>query len=43
MARTSARRELLAITGIGLTPTFVWVTAGAQPRLFAYIFRVSCS
>ncbi|SOD51072.1 amidohydrolase family protein [Pseudoxanthomonas wuyuanensis] len=30
--------ELLALTGIGLTPTFVWVTAGAQPRLFAYIF-----
>ncbi|WP_454832948.1 amidohydrolase family protein [Pseudoxanthomonas wuyuanensis] len=30
--------ELLALTGIGLTPTFIWVTAGPQPRLFAYIF-----
>lgn len=30
--------ELLALTGIGLTPTFTWVTSGPQPRLFAYIF-----
>jgi imidazolonepropionase-like amidohydrolase len=30
--------ELLALTGIGLTPTFVWVTGEPQPRLFAYIF-----
>lgn len=30
--------ELLALIGIGLTPTFTWVTSGPQPRLFAYIF-----
>src|SRR5690606_34469882 len=30
--------QLLAITGIGFTPTFVWATDEARPRLFAYIF-----
>lgn len=30
--------DLLALTGIGFTPTFVWVTTDAEPRLFAYIF-----
>ena len=30
--------DLLAITGVGLTPTFVWATQGASPRLFAFIY-----
>ncbi|GAB3383256.1 amidohydrolase family protein [Lysobacter fragariae] len=30
--------QLLAITGIGLTPQFVWATTDAEPRLFAFIF-----
>src|SRR5690606_2405526 len=30
--------QLLAITGIGFTPTFVWATDQARPRLFAYIY-----
>lgn len=30
--------DLLALTGIGFTPSFVWVTRGAEPRLFAYIY-----
>ncbi|GAB3365494.1 hypothetical protein GCM10027431_06540 [Lysobacter rhizosphaerae] len=33
--------DLLAITGVGLTPTFAWATQGSQgepPRLFAFIF-----
>ncbi len=30
--------ELFAVTGVDLTPTFAWVTAGANPRLFAYIY-----
>jgi hypothetical protein len=29
--------DLMAITGIGFTPTFVWATAGKTPRLFAFI------
>ena len=29
--------QLLALTGIGFTPTFVWATADASPRLFAFI------
>ena len=29
--------QLVALTGIGLTPTFAWATTGAQPRLFAFI------
>lgn len=32
------RVQLLAITGIGFTPTFVWATDEPRPRLFAYIF-----
>src|ERR1041384_4472958 len=30
--------QLLAITGIGFTPTSVWATTGEKPRLFAYIY-----
>ncbi len=30
--------DLLALTGIGFTPSFVWVTRSAEPRLFAYIY-----
>ncbi len=29
--------QLLAITGVGFTPTFVWATVEERPRLFAYI------
>ncbi len=29
---------LLSLTGIGFTPTFVWVTTDPEPRLFAYIY-----
>lgn len=29
--------QLLALTGVGLTPTFVWATTGEAPRLFAFI------
>ena len=39
---TNARGEkqtvqLLALTGIGLSPSFYWVTTGEQPRLFAVV------
>lgn len=30
--------QLLAFTGVGLTPTFAWATTGKTPRLFAFIF-----
>lgn len=30
--------QLVAMTGVGLTPTFAWATQGENPRLFAYIF-----
>jgi len=30
--------QLVAITGIGFTPTFVWATDEVRPRLFAFIF-----
>ena len=30
--------QLLALTGIGFSPTSVWATTGAKPRLFAYIY-----
>lgn len=30
--------QLLALTGQGFTPNFVWATEDAQPRLFAFIF-----
>lgn len=30
--------QLVELTGTGLTPTFVWATADAEPRLFAFIF-----
>ncbi len=29
--------QLVAMTGVGLTPTFAWATTGAEPRLFAFI------
>ncbi len=29
--------QLLAQTGIGLSPTFVWATTGTEPRLFAVV------
>ena len=29
--------QLVAITGIGFQPTFVWTTAGNEPRMFAFI------
>lgn len=39
VSRGSDRRKvaLMSITGVGLTPTFVWATADAKPRLFAMI------
>ena len=30
--------HLVAVTGVGLTPTFAWATTGANPRLFAFIY-----
>ncbi|MGH8026684.1 MAG: amidohydrolase family protein [Pseudoxanthomonas sp.] len=30
--------QLLAMTGVGLTPAFVWSTTGDNPRLFAFIY-----
>jgi len=30
--------QLVALTGIGFTPTFAWATTGKEPRLFAFIF-----
>lgn len=30
--------QLLAITGVGFTPAFVWATTGDRPRLFAFIY-----
>jgi Amidohydrolase family len=30
--------QLLALTGIGFTPTFIWTTTDAEPRMFAFIF-----
>jgi amidohydrolase family protein len=36
--------RLVAITGLGYSPIFAWITAGARPRLFAFVlpgvFRV---
>jgi imidazolonepropionase-like amidohydrolase len=32
------RVQLLAITGIGFTPSFAWATTGDAPRLFAFIY-----
>lgn len=29
--------QLVAMTGVGLTPAFAWSTTGDQPRLFAFI------
>lgn len=33
----SQRVQLVAQTGLGLSPTFGWVTTGANPHLFAFI------
>ena len=30
--------QLLALTGVGFTPTSVWATSGDSPRLFAFIY-----
>ena len=30
--------QLVALTGVGFTPTFAWATEGNSPRLFAFIF-----
>ena len=30
--------QLVAVTGVGLTPTFAWATTGEKSRLFAFIF-----
>ncbi len=30
--------QLLMLTGVGFTPTFVWATSDAEPRMFAVIF-----
>jgi len=30
--------QLLAVTGVGFTPSFAWATDEARPRLFAFIF-----
>ncbi|MDR6840917.1 amidohydrolase family protein [Pseudoxanthomonas sacheonensis] len=30
--------QLVAMTGVGLTPTFAWATTGDNPRLFAFIY-----
>jgi len=30
--------QLVAMTGVGLTPTFAWATTDADPRLFAFIY-----
>ncbi|MFD0323113.1 amidohydrolase family protein [Lysobacter gummosus] len=30
--------ELVALSGQGFSPSFAWVTTGANPRLFAFIF-----
>ena len=39
VTRGSERRDvqLVMLTGVGLTPQFVWATADAAPRLFAYL------
>ncbi|MFL6659372.1 MAG: amidohydrolase family protein [Massilia sp.] len=29
--------QLLAMTGLGLSPQFMWATTGAKPRLFAFV------
>lgn len=33
----SQRVQLLAQTGLGLSPTFLWATTGAKPRFFAFV------
>ena len=32
------RVQLVAMTGVGLTPAFAWATSGDNPRLFAFIY-----
>lgn len=40
VTRGTDRRKisLMSITGVGLSPTFVWATNEATPRLFAFIY-----
>ena len=40
VVRGSEKRtvQLVAVTGVGLTPTFAWATTGEKSRLFAFIF-----
>lgn len=40
VARGGEKRtvQLVAMTGVGLTPTFAWSTTGDNPRLFAFIY-----
>jgi Amidohydrolase family len=37
-AGTKKSVRLVAITGLGYTPTFAWITTEPRPRLFAYIY-----
>ena len=37
-AARSGKVQLLALTGVGFTPTSVWATTGDSPRLFAFIY-----
>lgn len=39
IARGRERRKLalMSLTGVGFSPTFVWATTDAKPRLFAYL------
>lgn len=40
VARGNEKRKvrLVAVTGVGLQPSFAWITAGESPRLFAFIY-----
>jgi hypothetical protein len=40
VARGGEKRtvQLVAMTGVGLTPSFAWSTTGDNPRLFAFIY-----
>jgi hypothetical protein len=40
VARGGEKRtvQLVAMTGVGLTPSFAWSTTGDSPRLFAFIY-----
>ena len=36
--KTTRQIQLVAVTGIGFTPTTAWMTADKSPRLFAFIY-----